>query len=282
MSGETAQLCSCDICLESFYSNKELMNHRKQEHPQQAHACYICDKAFSTPSRLYMHKYFEHSSKEYACTCGKKFKRKATLKEHQEKYCRKGGRELKDLDQCGPRQRQRRLKDIIKNFEESIKGFSEKERKSEFLKLVKKNPEVLDISKIKLKDKMTEEDIVEFVRDINLSDRQCMKIVAKMREKWGKEVVSQNVAKALVEMKRKLSHLFTCTLLHKDGPIHFTDSQDNPITRHVVYCNDLTTLTYMKDVLEEVEGAFENVIGIDDGKNILKVCVCVYAFFKYV
>ena len=134
-----------------------------------------------------MHKYFEHSSKEYACTCGKKFKRKATLKEHQEKYCRIGSRELKDLDQCGPRQRQRRLKDIIYNFEESIKGFSEKERKSEFLKLVKKNPEVLDISKIKLKDKMTEVDIVEFVRDINLSDRQCMKIVAKMREMLGKE-----------------------------------------------------------------------------------------------
>ena len=98
MTGETAQLCSCDICLESFYSNKELMNHRKQEHPQQAYACYICDKAFNTPSRLYMHKYFEHSSKEYACTCGKKFKRKATLKEHHEKYCRMGGRELKDLD----------------------------------------------------------------------------------------------------------------------------------------------------------------------------------------
>ena len=27
----------------------------------------------------------------------------------------------------------------------------------------------------------------------------------------------------------------------------------------------------MKDVLEEQEGAFENIIGIDDGKNILKV-----------
>ena len=221
MAGELV-LCNCDICEQKFSSNKELVAHRKLEHPQQAYGCYICDKTFSNTGTLYMHKYFEHTSKEFSCSCGKKFKRKASLKTHKEKkYCGKEERKLKSMDQCGPKHRANRLQKIFKTFENTIKNFSDHEQKLEFLKLVRKNPDTMDFCRMKFKDKFTEEDIIELVRDVNLSDRQCMRILAKMRQKWGRELITGNITKVLIDTKRKLSHLFTCTQLHKYGPLHF-------------------------------------------------------------
>lgn len=200
-----------------------------------------------------------------------KFKRRSHLREHQMKHCGKGGRSLKRLEQCQPRQRRNRIKDIHNNFLKCIEEFTEEEQKREFVKLLKTNTKFMDRCGNKFKNKFNEKDIIELVRDINLSDRQCIKILAKMREKWGRDVITSNIRDVLVDTKRSLKHLFTCTLLHKDGPIHFKSPQGTPLTRYLVYCNDLQTLTYMKDVTEEEEDAFERVIGEDDGKDILKV-----------
>ena len=89
--------------------------------------------------------------------------------------------------------------------------------------------------------------------------------------KWGRPFVMANIRKALFDMKRKLDVLFTLELLHKDDSVCFHDTGGNPITRYLVYCNDFATLVECKDLIEVEDNMFENHIGIDDGKGILKV-----------
>ena len=48
--------------------------------------------------------------------------------------------------------------------EDSIKDFSKEEQKQEFLKLVRKTPDVLDRCKDKFKDKFYEDNIIELVK----------------------------------------------------------------------------------------------------------------------
>ena len=121
-------------------------------------------------------------------------------------------------------------------FEERIEGFSVEEKRAEFRNLVKGNPEVLENYH---KNILTEEDVIEIVRDVSLSDRQCLKILAKIRQKWGRQLIMANIKKALFEMKRKLDVLFTLELLDKEDSLCFQDSSGTPITRYLVYCNDL-------------------------------------------
>ena len=89
-------------------------------------------------------------------------------------------------------------------------------------------------------------------------------------------MITPNIAKVLVDTKRSLKHLFTCTLLSKDGPVHFKTTQGEPLTRYLVYCSDLLTLIQMKDILAEEKDSFENIVSVDDGKDILKVLFTIY------
>ena len=69
--------------------------------------------------------------------------------------------------------------------------------------------------------------------------------------------------------KQLLSHLFTVERLGEDDEVHFEDKDGLPITRFLVYCKDLVALTEAREAVEE--GEYEHVLGIDDGKDLLKV-----------
>ena len=279
----------CHTCCKTFSTKKSLVKHREMQHPSEAHECYICDKGFAKKCSLYMHKYLDHmQNTNLTCSCGKILKHKKGLKAHQ-KICGKSARLLKSLNLCTPRQRRKRIKYICDNFLKSMEEFSEDEQKEKFVKLLKRNPNLFDKLGRKFENKFTEIDVIKLVRDVNLSDRQCLKILAKMREKWGRNIITPNISKVLIDTKRSLKHLFTCTLLSKDGPLHFKTTKGEPVTRYLVYCNDLQTLVTMKDVLKEEADSFENIISIDDGKDILKVlitidsiCQCLYMFLSII
>jgi hypothetical protein len=158
------------------------------------------------------------------------------------------------------------MKKIVDKFNRDIMDFSEEDKKKMFQRLVKSNPEVLDLYST---NPLSEEDVIEMVRDGNLSDRQVLKILVILRRRWGRKAITANIQKLLKERKELLTHLFTVELLQAEDDLHFEDNDGKPITRYLVYCTDLLALTEAKQVLEEEE--YESVLGIDDGKDLLKV-----------
>ena len=113
---------------EVFFKPK---NHKKNEHPhQESHSCTQCDKVFKNMKRLSSHVSAGYSEQIFQCLCAKQFgDKQATLQQagkNSEAAC-----ELRD------RQRWKRFKKVAEDFEERMKGFSMKETKTAFKKLVK-------------------------------------------------------------------------------------------------------------------------------------------------
>ena len=228
--------------------------------------CPICPKKFPSKQGMWEHKYRVHRSERYRCTaCDKTFKRKCTLAQHT-KIHSGPGRQRKALEELSRQQQLDRMKKIVDKFNEDIMDFSEEDKKKMFQRLVKSNPDVLDLYST---NPLSEEDVIEMVRDGNLSDRQVLKILVIIRRRWGSKAITPNMQKLLKERKELLNHLFTVELLAAEDELHFVDKDGKPITRSLVYCTDLLALTEAKQVLEEDE--YENVLGIDDGKDLLKV-----------
>ena len=176
------------------------------------------------------------------------------------------GRIKKPLEDLSRKQQLNRMKKIVEQFNIDTKDFSVEDKRKIFKQLVKTNPEILNTY---ASNPLTEEDVIEMVRDGNLSDRQVLKILVIIRRRWGKKAITANIQKLLKERKELLTHLFTVELLKAEDDLHFKDKDGKPITRSLVYCTDLLALTEAKQVLEEDE--YENVLGIDDGKDLLKV-----------
>ena len=230
--------------------------------------CHHCPKNFTTKKKLWQHKYLQHRTQRYRCTlCGKLFKQKSNLSKHV-KIHEGPGRKIKKLEELSRAQQLARMRKIVENYNRDTKDFSDEDKKKILLRLIKSNPEILNTYS---SNPLTEEDVIEMVRDGNLSDRQVLKILVILRRRWGKKAITPNMQKLLKERKELLDHLFTVELLAAEDELHFLNKDDMPITRYLVYCTDLLALTEAKQVLEEEE--YESVIGIDDGKDLLKVHV---------
>jgi KRAB domain-containing zinc finger protein len=230
--------------------------------------CPVCHKKFPVKKMMREHKYRVHSSEKYRCTaCDKTFKRKSNLARHVKRHSNPG-RIKKPLEALSRKQQLNRVKSIVDKFSMDTRDFSVEDKRTIFKQLVKDNPEILNTY---ASNPLSEEDVIEMVRDGNLSDRQVLKILVILRRRWGKKAITANIQKLLKQRKELLSHLFTAELLAAEDELHFVDKDGQPITRYLVYCTDLLALTEAKEVLEEDE--YENVIGIDDGKDLLKVHV---------
>ena len=96
----SSHLYSCDICLESFLSAMELMQHKSVSHasievlPQVSpnelkYKCTECNKGFKTPSKLKRHLLSHTGETPFHCElCPKQFKRKDSLRKHIEEHNR--------------------------------------------------------------------------------------------------------------------------------------------------------------------------------------------------
>jgi hypothetical protein len=71
---------------------------------------------------------------------------------------------------------------------------------------------------------------LQIIRDVHLSDRQCIEILRKLRKFWPDGIPSY-VPKALKEKKRLLDHLFDRRVLNATTEHHFLDENDEPMTR---------------------------------------------------
>ena len=106
---------------------------------------------------------------------------------------------------------------------------------------------------------------------MNLSDRQCLLVLRKLHKHW-KGGIPKYVPAALRDQKRRLDHLYTKVKLDSTTNNYFVDSNGTKLTRWLVYCTDLESLIYSKELLEgEKQDDFLEVVGGDDRKNIFKI-----------
>ena len=111
------------------------------------------------------------------------------------------------------------------------------------------------------------------IKDSNISDKKMLLILQKMRQKWGRKIITPNIAKILVKRKTIMDQFFTCKLLTPHTDQYFMSKSGKSLSRYVVYCHDLPGLIAWKKILEgEEESEYMNIIGLDDGKSLLKIC----------
>jgi hypothetical protein len=128
----------------------------------------------------------------------------------------------------------RRLRKIVAKFNSEVEGYSQMDRRRIFKMIVKDDPEVLELYS---ENPLSEEDVIDMIHDGNLSDRQMLKVLAVLRRKWGRKVITPNIRGLLKEKKQLLDHLFTEEWLDKDTVLHFKDKDGRPIGRFVTFFN---------------------------------------------
>ena len=128
------------------------------------------------------------------------------------------------------------------------------------------------MNKIK-ENPLSEEEVIDLIKENNLSDRQVLNICQFLRQKWGKEAITSNIAKKLAHRKGILDQFFTETCLDKNTELNFKTKKGKTLSRSVTYCHDLPGLIAFKKLVECLDDDEDilNVIGADDGKNILKI-----------
>lgn len=79
----------CQVCQETFRLMKEIKNHIRKKHPEQAmvYSCRFCGKKFSETNSLRAHTRFHTMDFPFSCEeCGAKFTMKARLDNHVSRY----------------------------------------------------------------------------------------------------------------------------------------------------------------------------------------------------
>ena len=101
---------------------------------------------------------------------------------------------------------------------------------------------------------------------------QVTNILAK---KWGeKKTITPNIKRKLTKRKRIIDMFFSKLLIDRTSSIYFRSKSQEPLSRYIVYCHDVPGLLAYKKLVEDEGNENEeeiNVVGIDDGKNLLKI-----------
>jgi uncharacterized protein with PIN domain len=191
-------------------------------------SCQICDESFSKKASLWTHNYRIHNSQKHRClVCDQTFTQSSNLKRHMAAH-RAETRVMAEHEATSRATQLRRMHAIVDEFNANIADLPDSDKRKVFKAMVRENPEVLDCY---IQNPLDESDIVEMIRDVNLSDRQLLKILAIVRRKWGNDKITPNVKAMLKEKKQLVNHLFKPEWLDKKDPIHFKDKDDNPISR---------------------------------------------------
>ena len=98
---------------------------------------------------------------------------------------------------------------------------------------------------------LSENEVINIIKDNNLADCQVLRILSFMSKKWACKVVTENIARKLVERKSLLDSFFTKKILSKETDLHFKDKHGKILRRTVVYCHNIPGLLEYKKIVEK-------------------------------
>ena len=198
---------NCTLCEEKFICLDDLQNHKMTCHGTDRYQCLKCDKSFSKPHILRLHVRRVHSTITYECTlCCKVFKENYILQRHYKSHTNPPkSRNLKPLNSLSQSQLRKRMKIQAEEISNQINENTAEGRSLLLKEVIKRNP---DLIKDRVKP-FEEEDIIEIIKDANLSDRKMLIILQKIREKWGRESITPNIRDHLKRRKTVLDRFFT-------------------------------------------------------------------------
>ena len=270
----------CSKCAFTCKNMKKLVKHKEEEHTgQKPFDCPHCNSSFEREHLLRQHSVRVHVQKRFECEfCDKKFKLNQALQSHRQRHINPTpAKKLKSNEKIVRETLRRREHKIVDDFLSNIKELPEENQKDLAKLLIKKNPAIIDSMKF---NPLSHDDVVEMIKDSNLQDLVMHKILKKLRQKWGMKICVKNIRKHLINRKKIFKPYFDYKLLDEETDTCFRTKSDkagntDPLTRYVVYCKDVKIVVNM---LKENIPNFSNddyfvVLGIDGGKNNLKICL---------
>ena len=175
-------MMKCHICNQEFTCIQNLRKHNIDTHGiMKSFSCNICHKVFNKKNQLMSHRYEVHRGRIFSCGyCNKSFKRLGHLISHKYRIHNTAKKEKTateiSLSQIYKRSNKESIL-IQKTLENTMD-----QGKSQIIKnLVKRNPDMFPTNK----DKLSENDIIELITDNNLSDRNILRILQKLRRMFG-------------------------------------------------------------------------------------------------
>ena len=225
--GKDVKPRACTKCKMMFNDGMSLRKHSMEEHPlQDSFQCSQCTKRYKSKKILRNHELLDHSGNIFYCTlCEYSSKRKYDLKRHSKVHTNER-KPLKDIEELS--RKSKRIKKIAQDVNVKLSILPHKDKNKIIKYLMEQNTDKVNkYSQCPL----DEEDVIGMVKDVNLSDRQVLQILTKIRAKWGNHIVTPNIKSTLKERKQIVSHLYKVELLEQDDMVHFLGKDDIPITR---------------------------------------------------
>ena len=109
----------------------------------------------------------------------------------------------------------------------------------------------------------------------SIPDIVMFRILKKLRKKWGMKIVVKNMRQHLIERKQYFEPYFQNVPLNMDSSECFEDKSGTKLPRYVIYCTDPVEVSNI--IREKIPNFNEEeyfiVLGVDGGKNNLKICL---------
>ena len=249
----------CQHCNFEATNNWKLKRHIESKHGSDCGlkklSCDQCGKMFKDSWKLDRHvaSVHTHSSNVECDICKKSFQDEYHCKRHQERgKCSsnslKTGRPKK-IDNKSPRL-------IRKETKEKLDAITSDEKMKENIISKLQKQESVGVNAL------SEEDAINLITDISISDKKAIKLIKFLKDKVNKGIFTSNLKKALVSRKK----IFTELISREELVFH--DSKGSEIKQTLVYVNDIDAMTDIVAVARGVDlETSEVVLAVDGGKG---------------
>ena len=111
---------------------------------------------------------------------------------------------LKSVENMSRAQLLRRMKKNAADISKIIKSEDNTGRPILWRELLKQNSSIINN-----KESLTEEEIIQILKDTNISDRKMISILKRINEKWRKGLVTPNMTQLLINRKTLMKRFFS-------------------------------------------------------------------------
>ena len=154
--------------------------------------------------------------------CGKMFKLSDHLKQHMKTHEENNVQKRKEIGMLKKSQLYKRAKEDAVAIRNRLTEVPKTAQEIIWKEVSKDIP----VNYRKMKDNpMTEAEIIDLIKDNNLSDKQLLSICKFLRNKFGREVITPNISLKLIKRKSLLDQFFSERRLDSSTELYFKSNK---------------------------------------------------------